>query len=758
MSEEHWRRFIAFAPVAIAMLDRDLRYIAASGRWLREVVHSDEGVLGRLHYDVFPEVPDHWKAVHRRCLAGATEHHDGELFVRADGARQWIRWAVQPWVTAADEVGGLVIFAEDITERKEAEAAVQRSEALLRAVFQSLVEGVVLLDRDGRVIAANDAIRDYGHTFEQLAAGELRRTVVHPDGTPFAPEDLPGAVAVRTGRAVRNVEIGVPLPDGEFRWRLVNAQPVYDAEHKLAGAVTSFFDITERKRVELALRESERRLRLALEASNAATWNWDVATDTLHLDARGCALYGLDPSRLPTFDELAARVHDDDRPWLRERLTRMLRTPGDDEWDVEFRTVRADGTVGWIHACGRIERDAGQRAIYMTGINLDVTARRRTEEGLMRSREEQRESAETMRLLLETAAQGVISVGADGTVLTANGAIETMFGWPAAELIGRPVECLLPAALRERHAGHRADYLGAPRARPMGLGMDLVAQRKDGSPLPVEVSLNRVATPRGLRIIAFVTDITARKRADDALRQSRDALAAQAAELQHRADQLRRLASALTVAEQRAREQLARTLHDGLQQMLFSAALRLQRLDAGAAGDPADARRMLRQTRDDITQAIAASRTLAVELFPPALHAQGPPASLSWLAAWMKEKYGLDVDLSADPSADPVQKDIRTLVFESVRELLFNIVKHAQTDRAAVDIALTPDDAVRVTVIDQGVGFDAEAILGCAATGSGGLGLFSVRERLALFGGRMEAESVPGGVTRVVLSVPRSSG
>src|SRR5688572_26495356 len=105
MSEEHWRRFIAFAPVAIAMLDRDLRYIAASGRWLTDVVHSDDAVLGRSHYDVFPDIPDHWKAVHQRCLAGATERHDGELFVRADGGRQWVRWAVQPWFTAADAVG-----------------------------------------------------------------------------------------------------------------------------------------------------------------------------------------------------------------------------------------------------------------------------------------------------------------------------------------------------------------------------------------------------------------------------------------------------------------------------------------------------------------------------------------------------------------------------------------------------------------------------------------------------------------------------
>ena len=367
---EHLRLFVEYAPAAIAMVDTDMQYMAVSRRWLSDYGFDVGQVQNRSHYDLFPEIPEHWKAVHRRCLAGEAESNDGELFVRADGTHQWVRWAIQPWRTASGAVGGLVIFSEDITARKEAEAAL--------------------------------------------------------------------------------------------------------------------------------------------------------------------------------------------------------------------------------------------------------------------------------------------------------------------------------------------------------------------------------------------------KRAEDALRQQRDALTAYTQELQRRANQLRQLASDLTLAEQQARETLAKTLHDHLQQLLFSATLKLDRLSKTDADRPSADTRLLERARHDLSEAVAATRSLAVELYPPVLHENSLSAALSWLKEWMKDRYGVVVDLIADPHATPLDKDVRTLLFESVRELLFNAVKHAKIDRIAVEAILTSGDEIRITVSDAGAGFDPAVVFARQAAHRGGLGLVTIRERLALLGGRLDVDSRPGRGSRFTLTLART--
>jgi PAS domain S-box-containing protein len=131
----------------------------------------------------------------------------------------------------------------------------------------------------------------------------------------------------------------------------------------------------------------------------------------------------------------------------------------------------------------------------------------------------------TSRALLESVSDSIVVVDAEGRIMLVNGRAEAMFGYERAELIGQPVEVLIPHARREQHVAHRAGYLAAPRVRPMGLGLDLAGLRKDGTEFPVEVSLSHVATAEGPRIIAFVTDITERLARQRVARQT-DKLAA----------------------------------------------------------------------------------------------------------------------------------------------------------------------------------------------------------------------------------------
>src|SRR5262249_5221751 len=271
--------------------------------------------------------------------------------------------------------------------------------------------------------------------------------------------------------------------------------PWIEPDGHVAGWVASVSDITP---VTMVLHDREQRLRLALDASAAGVWTWDPFTNQSSWDDRLHAQYGFAPGAQRTFDTWISGVHEEDRPKVLSHLDDVLHRH-QNEWNIVFRAVWPDGTTVWMHNVGRADRGPDGRVTRMNGINLDITGRRRAEEALQARRDEDRDR--TLQLLLETAPLGILSIDARGVILTANCALETMFGWPPGELIGQSVDQLVPPALHDRHAAHRAAYFGTPRPLYMGGGLDLVGQRKDGSTFPVEVTLNHVVTSDGGRAI-----------------------------------------------------------------------------------------------------------------------------------------------------------------------------------------------------------------------------------------------------------------
>ncbi len=504
------------------------------------------------------------------------------------------------------------------------------------------------------------------------------------------------------------------------------------------------WEAVERVRAESALREREHRFRLALSASGGGSWTWDARTNHVDWDDAFRERFGFGPDEPPMFETWLAHVHVDDRERIRLGLAEVLQSK--DTWDNTYRFVRPDGAVLWIQSLGRADRDAAGQVTRLAGLELDITERRQTEEALQARRDEEHDRE--LRLLLETATQGILSVDAQGTIIMANRSLETMFGWGRGELVGQSIERLVPSVARDAHHRHRVDYFAAPRPRLMGRGLHLIGERKDGATFPVEVSLNHVPTPGGGRAIAFVTDISERQRAESALRE-------RTAELEYRTTQLSQMAWDLTLAEHNAREQIAGTLHDGLQQLLFIVSLNLDQQLSREREVGAEPSELLLEAKHNVDEATAAARSLHFELFPPVLQRSGLPAALTWLADTTREKYKLNVQVEADPFADSARKDIRTLLFESVRELLFNTFKHAQADRVTLSLRLGADDDLCISVADNGIGFHPSRL--DSRSGQVGWGLFSLRERLTLLGGHVEIDSAPGEGTRVHLFAPRGA-
>lgn len=248
-----------------------------------------------------------------------------------------------------------------------------------------------------------------------------------------------------------------------------------------------------------------------------------------------------------------------------------------------------------------------------------------------------------------------------------------------------------------------------------------------------------------------ITSVEARRRQV----QVRDLLREQAglnAELKHRGEQLRELTVELVEAEDRERRRIAELLHDDLQQMLVGASLRI-----GAAINQLDQKSTLlaplEQVRSLITDSQRRCRLLSHELFPAALRDGDLAAVLSWLAQQAESDYGLAVELDCDPQLSEVNAIIVRFVYRAAREMLLNVVKHAETNRVRV-VARRGCDEMELVFSDRGAGFEPAKL----ETGErdGGIGLRTIRERVCLLGGTFTIESRPGEGSLFRLTIPLS--
>lgn len=263
-SHDNMRMFIEQAPSAIAMFDRDMRYLAASRRWIEDYALEGRDIIGKSHYDIFPEIPESWKQVHQRALLGKVVTACEDRFDRSNGTTQWLNWEVRPWYTALKKIGGIVIFTEDITHLRETEHSLQLKIQELKKLMDAVPAAVwIANDPECRVVTGNavanqifEASKD--ENVSPTAVPEARR-IFAPDGRELRAEELPMQIAAATNREVRDAELNIEMPSGQSITILGNAVPLRDERGSPIGSIAAFQDISERKKAETLVQESEKR-------------------------------------------------------------------------------------------------------------------------------------------------------------------------------------------------------------------------------------------------------------------------------------------------------------------------------------------------------------------------------------------------------------------------------------------------------------------------------------------------------------------
>lgn len=329
------------------------------------------------------------------------------------------------------------------------------------------------------------------------------------------------------------------------------------------------------------------------------------------------------------------------------------------------------------------------------------------------------------RLIVESMNEGVVTLIPDGTIFYCNPRFSQMVQRDSEKLIGSPFSDLLPEDQREQFHSILRD------TGREGLRGEYCLRHSDQECVPVQLSFYQLQAENARGIAVIATDITERRQAEE---------------------KIRSLASELTIAEQEERQRLSQLLHDDLQQRLFAMRAQLSFVSESFKSDsmPPDLKESLDELQSSLGEAISITRDLSVDISPVVLQGEGIKEAIHWLAARMKEQHSLQTEIDIRDNLEHIPDSIRVTLFQTIRELLFNIVKHAGTLHAMVMIENINGRGC-ITITDDGNGFDVQTVMADPQTAHG---LMIIRDRLQLMGGTVNIESKPGQGTRARIEFP----
>jgi PAS domain S-box-containing protein len=564
-------------------------------------------------------------------------------------------------------------------------------------------------------------------------------------------EDQPRVVAA-IQRALReesdyHEEFRLVSADASLRWVADRGRVTKSEAGKGARMTGVIRDITGLKMREMAVRESEDRFRAIFHQAAVGMCLISPEGHLLQVNQKLCTLLGEQAGSLLQ-RKLLDLTHPEDRRRNQEVMSRLL-LGGVADVSIEQRLVQRGGRAVWVSIYLGLLWDAGGRLEHVIGVVQDIDERKRVEEAL-------RDSDRRFREMINALPAAIYTTDVQGRLTHFNPAAVELSGrtpilgtdhwcvtWKLYRPDGTPLphdECPMAVALRENR---------------LVRGEEAIAERPDGTriwfmpyPTPLRDSQGRVVGG-----INMLVDITERKEAEKQLRllnaDLEERVAVRTRELVHSQNQLRKLASDLSIAEERERRRVAGELHDYLAQLLVATRMKVNQARHGRSG--ARLSDVLEEVDEMLDQSLTYTRTLVSQLSPPVLHEFGLAAALKWLGEQMP-RQGLTVSSTIDAESLNLTENQAVLLFQSARELLLNVVKHARTDRACLQLESRHGE-LRVAIMDQGCGFDPSSLKGTAAS-QDAFGLFSIRERMESLGGRLEIAARPGHGATVTLVMP----
>lgn len=374
--QEFAKAFLEHAPKAIAMFDRQMRYILATNKWCQDYRLAKSDIIGRSHYEIFPEIPDDWKELHKRTLNGEMLSSDADPFPRADGTLDWVKWRNVPWYERDGSVGGIIMFTEVVSEQ-----------VLMRMALENAHDGICVVTAKGTYSSVNDQYA----SLLGWQAGEMKgmpwRKTVHPDD--LSTMELAYQRMCSEGRAVEEVR-GI-RKDGSILQQRLTIVANYSRAGDVAGHFCFIQDITAEKAEQEDLSQKTEWLKLTESYGHVGHWYVDLVQSKIVWSNEVYRLHGVDPGQdEPDLEAAINFYHEDDRESVAKAVEDAITTF--EPFEFEHRLISLDGTERWVHSKGQPRKNAQGQLVGIFGIFQDVTSRRKQEE-LIRATKERFELA-----------------------------------------------------------------------------------------------------------------------------------------------------------------------------------------------------------------------------------------------------------------------------------------------------------------------------------------------------------------------------
>lgn len=726
--------------VFVGVLSLDGTLVEANAAPLLRAGLQRHEVIGKKFWDTpwwshNPTIQQQLRQAFDAAVQGQTLRYDVKVQV-AQGELIWIDFMLAPLRDDQGTLTHLIPSGVDITGRRRTEEQLQASVERFRQLADSMPQLVWTAPPSGVPDYYNRRADEYAG-IEQTPKGTWEwQPVVHPD-------DLQSTIdtwqtAVRTGQTYQ-IEHRVRMRDGQYRWHLSRGIPTRDQQGHIVRWFGTATDIDDHRQTQSALEASERRYRQIIESTHLGVWLIDSQGKTQFINEQMATMLGYEPREMlgrSAFDF----VFPEDMSEGQQKFQERLQSPG--RRLLEFRYRRKDGGECWtLVTSSNVLDDQGQ-CIGVLGMFTDVTHQHHVEEQL-------RQSQHRLAVAQRAGRIGLF----DWDLLTGKivwtAELEQLFGLEPGQFDGT-FETWTRFVHPEDLVRVKEDCQRLFDDKRTEGVLTFRIHRTDGAMRWIEARVQIIYDDQGnpARMVGTNLDITERVNFEEELRRINATLEERVAT---RTAQLRAMSSELARAESAERRRLAHLLHDDLQQILVAAKMNVQ---SAAVETPPDSpiHRRLEQVQNWLTESIALSRSLSIELCPPVLQDGDLPAALQWLSRHMFQRHQLTVHVNAMPSLPTLTIDERTLLFQAVRELLFNIVKHAGVSQATVSLRSLPR-AISILVEDRGRGFDPQTLRKTKVEQSH-FGLLNVRERLEWIGGSMNIESSLDQGTRIELTLP----